>query len=351
MFELSIFLGSFILTYFGVRWFRAWTLKRGVLDHPNERSSHTVATPRGGGLVLALVILAAYIVGAQLLAFGISWGFLAGALIIVAISWLDDVYSVSFVWRILAHSMAAALLIYDAGWLSAIVLIDAADPVAVGQYGIVPTFLWVIWLVNSYNFMDGIDGIAGTQAVTAGTGWLLFGLITGSPVAYLLGGTVLFAALAFLLHNWPPARIFMGDAGSAFLGFVFASIPILVRDPRAPDTGIPALLAILLVWLFVFDSVFTFLRRLINGEKVWQAHRQHLYQRLVISGYSHLRTTLIYGTISLSIVMIATLTVDRPAQIPAYWSFAAATSGSAVLLLLCWKRGCLFGKTETNANA
>lgn len=300
---------------------------------------------------MAVVILAAYVVGSAVLSFGISWGFLVGAIIVVAISWLDDVYSVSFVWRFLAHALAASLLIYDAGWLSAIVLFDAANPIAIGRFGIIPTFLWVIWLVNAYNFMDGIDGIAGTQAVTAGTGWLLVGIIAGSPIAYVLGGSVLFAAFAFLLHNWPPARIFMGDAGSAFLGFVFSAVPLLIHDTSVPDAGIPALLAILFVWLFVFDSVFTFLRRLINGEKVWQAHRQHLYQRLVISGYSHLRTTLIYGAISISIVMFATLSVDRPAQIPAYWSLFVAAVGSAVLLLLCWKRGCLFGKTVTNASA
>ncbi len=347
--ELTIFFGCFLVTYFGVRWFRTWTLRRGVLDHPNERSSHTAPTPRGGGLVVALVILAGYVLASRLAEFDISWGFLVGSLIVVAISWVDDIYSVSFVWRLLAHSAAAACLMVDLGPFSTIATVVQTTPLSLGLIGIPLTFFWIIWLINAYNFMDGIDGIAGIQAVAAAMGWLLAGLATSSSPTFVLGGAVLFAALAFLLHNWSPARIFMGDAGSAFLGFAFASLPLIFRGSIAADNGIAPTIGILIVWMFVFDSVFTFFRRLINGEKVWQAHRQHLYQRLVISGYSHQRTTLIYGSFAIVIAVLAGLSAGENPRVPLYVSAAAATASSIALLGICHARKCLFSKGSSNA--
>jgi len=347
--ELTLFFGCFLVTYFGVRAFRAWTLRRGVLDHPNERSSHTDPTPRGGGLVVAVVVLAAYVIAAGLVGFEISWGFLAGSLIVVAISWLDDIYSVSFIWRLLAHSVAAICLLLDLGYLSTIVMYDTTTPLSIGIIGAVVSFVWIIWLINAYNFMDGIDGIAGTQAVAAAIGWLLAGLANGSPATMVLGGSVLFAALAFLLHNWSPARIFMGDAGSAFLGFTFASLPFIFRGSLTSDSGISATIGVLFVWMFVFDSVVTLIRRILNGEKIWTAHRQHLYQRLVISGYSHQKTTLIYGTFSLPIAILAGLSAGEDTRVPIYVPIIAAVGCSIVLLVICQSRKCLFGGTEQNA--
>ena len=348
MLELTIFFGSFLVTYFGVRWFRAWTLRRGVLDHPNERSSHTAPTPRGGGLVVAVVILMAYVLGSWLLDFEISVGFLAGSLVVVAVSWLDDVYSISFVWRLLVQSAAAACVMLDLGHLSTVATTGSAAPLDLGMFGVPITFLWIIWLVNAYNFMDGIDGIAGIQAVAAASGWLLAGLASGSSAVFILSGTVLLAALAFLLHNWSPARIFMGDAGSAFLGFTFASMPLMFRSSTATDNGTAAFIGILVVWMFIFDSVFTIIRRLINGEKVWQAHRQHLYQRLVISGYSHQRTTLIYGVFSLAIAISAGLSAGENPRIPTYIALVLAAAASIALLGICHARKGLFGGGNSN---
>lgn len=348
MLELTIFFGSFLVTYFGVRWFRAWTLRRGVLDHPNERSSHTSPTPRGGGLVVAVVILIAYILGSRLLEFEISAGFLIGSIIIVAVSWLDDVYSISFVWRLLAHSAAAASVILDLGHLSMVATTGSAAPFGLGLFGVPITFLWIIWLVNAYNFMDGIDGIAGAQAVAAASGWLLAGLAAGSSAVIVVSGSVLLAALAFLLHNWSPARIFMGDAGSAFLGFTFATIPLMFRNSTATDNGIAAFIGVLVVWMFIFDSVLTIIRRLLNGERVWQAHRQHLYQRLVISGYSHQRTTLIYGVFAFVIAISAGLSAGETPRIHPYIAMALAGASSIALLSICHSRKCLLRGGKAN---
>ncbi len=331
------------MTYFGVARFRSWTLKRGVLDHPNERSSHDTPTPRGGGLVLAIVVMAAYIIGSYLLGYDISVGFAVGALLIVLISWLDDVYTISFAWRLLVHSAAAVLVIYSCDYVTSIPTPFSSQPIEFGWFGAVITFGWIVWLVNAYNFMDGIDGIAGIKATAAAIGWILLNAASDVPSVYILSGTVLFASLAFLLHNWPPARIFMGDAGSAFLGFVFASLPLIAGRNDANRSGILLLAAISFVWLFVFDSAFTLIRRAMLRHKVWHAHREHLYQRLVRSGMSHRSTTLLYGVISMAVAVSTSLLINsgNPRSVAIISMLLAASA--AVVVVVCWRRNCLFG--------
>jgi UDP-N-acetylmuramyl pentapeptide phosphotransferase/UDP-N-acetylglucosamine-1-phosphate transferase len=144
--------------------------------------------------------------------------------------------------------------------------------------------------------MDGIDGIAALQAVVAGTLWLIAGLAVTAPQTAFLGGVTAAASLGFLALNWQPAKIFMGDVGSAFLGFVFATLPIAAVRESEGSAGWGFFgVAVLFVGMFVFDSVLTFFRRLVRGEKVWLAHREHLYQRLVISGRSHATATILFG--------------------------------------------------------
>ncbi len=321
-------------------------MKRGVIDLPNERSSHSFPTPRGGGLVIAAVVLVAYLGSSYLLSYDVSWGFVAGAFLIVIVSWLDDVYSISFVWRLLVHSIAAALLIYSDGYISIFSVPNGGTAFDIGGYGAVLTFCWIVWLINAYNFMDGIDGIAGVQAVSAGIGWLVIGFSFGFPAIYILGGAVTFASLAFLLHNWPPARIFMGDAGSAFLGFVFAAVPLLAKTGNRSDSGRFFVVAVLFVWVFVFDSVFTFIRRAIRGEKVWQAHRQHLYQRLIVSGYSHRRVTLLYAIISFAISAVAAAAFVYDSRILQYLTLILIAGSSVFLVSLTRKRWHLSEKSS-----
>ncbi|MGB5013014.1 MAG: glycosyltransferase family 4 protein, partial [Pyrinomonadaceae bacterium] len=283
---------------------------RGFLDHPNERSSHETPTPRGGGLVIAAVVLISYMSGSWFLDYSVSIGFITGAVLIVAISWLDDIYSLSFGWRLLVHLVAAAFVIVDVGTFdsASIPLIEA--PIYLGKVGIVISILWIIYLVNAYNFMDGIDGIAGVQAAAAGLGWLILGLLIGLPGAVIIGGVIIFASVGFLFHNWQPAKIFMGDAGSAFLGFTFGSMPFMFRQSENANSNILPFLALLFVWPFVFDSALTLFRRMLRGERVWTAHREHLYQTLVISGRSHKWVSTLYGIIALSIAVPAAFVIE-----------------------------------------
>ena len=154
--------------------------------------------------------------------------YLIGAALIAGISWLDDIRTLPSWVRLATHSLGAALAIAGCGAWDTVTL-PITGPVALGGLGTIVTFLWIVGLTNAYNFMDGIDGIAGSQAAVAGIGWALIGGSAGQPLILMLGLLVAATALGFLRHNWSPARIFMGDVGSTFLGYTFATLPLLAR--------------------------------------------------------------------------------------------------------------------------
>ncbi|HQZ83429.1 MAG TPA: glycosyltransferase family 4 protein [Pyrinomonadaceae bacterium] len=311
----------------GVFFVRRWTLGKGMLDIPNERSSHSEPTPRGGGIVIAVVSLTAYVLYSTLSHSAISFGFLAGAILIVAVSWIDDVRDLPPFVRIAAHTTAAALLLIDRG--SYPLFFGAQQTELSTTLEFIVSLLFIVWLVNAYNFMDGIDGIAGVQALAASAGWCFLGVISGEPAIAVLACVIFASALGFLLFNWHPAKIFMGDAGSAFLGFTFAGIGLLsMPDSGIRNIGLPV--ACLLVWPFLFDSFYTLTKRLLRREKIWHAHRGHIYQKLVRRGYSHAAASTCYGILAFSITVITvTMPTIGHSLIPAW--VAAAFVG--ILLL------------------
>ena len=162
------------------------------------------------------------------------------------------------------------------------------------------TILWLLTVINAFNFMDGIDGLAGVQGVVAGLAWWVCARYLGAPAAGSLGLVLAAGAMGFLTLNWPPAKIFMGDAGSTVLGFSFAVLPLLVWVEARPPSGFFSLMVVglLLVWPFWADGAFTILRRLRKRENIFKAHRSHLYQRLVIAGLTHRIVTLVYGILA-----------------------------------------------------
>jgi UDP-N-acetylmuramyl pentapeptide phosphotransferase/UDP-N-acetylglucosamine-1-phosphate transferase len=275
--------------------------QRRLLDVPNARSSHTRPTPRGGGLGVALTVVAGTLGWAawsgqfdrQLLAF------CACAAAISALGWFDDLLSLRASIRFVIQGVVAAAFLAVTG-----VFASAALPLVgtfpLGLLAPAIAFVWIVGLTNAFNFMDGIDGIAGSQALVAGVAWACAGMLLGQPQIAQVGALIAGASLGFLAHNWPPARIFMGDVGSTFLGFVLAALPFLSRE-RTPTLP---LFALLVTAPFVLDASFTFMRRLLRGEAVWQAHREHLYQRLVIGGWTHRRTTLLYAALALGTALL-----------------------------------------------
>jgi UDP-N-acetylmuramyl pentapeptide phosphotransferase/UDP-N-acetylglucosamine-1-phosphate transferase len=284
-------------------WLVGWAASLGVIDRPNERSSHTRATPRGGGLAIVGVASWAMIVAAILFpdARTSLAAVLVPALAIATISWLDDIRPLQNRVRFGVHLGAAA---------AAAALLGPVQSVNLGSLGRFDlgvaawplTLLWIVGMTNAFNFMDGIDGIAGITAAAAGGGLAAAaGLLRVEPMA-LVSLAFAAAAVGFLACNWPPARIFMGDVGSAFCGFMIAVLP-LAGGPEAAASLVP--IAAVTMWPFIFDTAYTLCRRLARRENVFRAHRSHLYQRLVITGWSHRAVSTLYGGLSAMAAVLA----------------------------------------------
>lgn len=303
MVEALIFLTISVVTYFGVGRYRDWSRGR-LLDVPNERSSHVEPTPRGAGLVIVLVCLFG-----GLIAYLLSGKFpyvimIAGGAGLGLVGWLDDLYSLPKTLKFSAHVMAAIFLIVNLGFFD--YFIFGPYIVFLWLFGVLLTLLWVVGVINSFNLMDGIDGIAGTQAFVASLAWAAFGLVTQSSTVITLSLLVAGSSFAFLFYNWHPARVFSGDIGSTFLGFVFAALPVIAVYESRGDRGFILLFAASVIWPFIVDTSFTFVRRVFTvGLRVFEPHRTHVYQLAVASGRSHDRVALGYALLSLLLSVMA----------------------------------------------
>ncbi len=287
----------------GLLFLLAWSVTRWMVHHtafldiPNERSSHEQPTPRGGGLAIVL----AFLLGLLMIA-GIGdrvqlsqvyfIGFLLAAYSIALLSFLDDLHNYRFQVKLLLHCVAIIAVM-----LSGVVLDQLALPwlglTELGLAGYALTFLWLLGLTNAYNFMDGIDGLAASTAIIVSAFFAIITFWQGSSFVYLASYTILAGSAGFLLWNRPPAKIFMGDIGSTFLGFTLGCMAIIAARYDASHTSF--LVMPLLLLHFIFDTMFTMARRILNGEHPAQAHRTHIYQLLVQSGHSHGRVTLWYA--------------------------------------------------------
>lgn len=296
--------GSFVLSWAAVYYLTAYLQRRQVVDIPNVRSSHQTPTPRGGGLVIVAITLLGW------LPYGFvrsseRWPTLlacaGGALLIATVSWLDDVRSLSNRVRFAAHSAAAVLVILGVGFWTTISL-PALGPIRLDWFGTLFTFFWIAGLTNAYNFMDGIDGIAAGQAAVAGFMWTVLGWLGTDHLTCSLGVLIAGSSLGFLAHNWSPARIFLGDVGSAYLGYLFAAMPLVFTSSLTIGAGDSRSLmnAVLILWPFLFDTAFTLVRRLRKGENIFAAHRSHLYQRLIAMGHSHRFVAGLYISLALA---------------------------------------------------
>lgn len=297
---------GFVLTFAGIKFFLGWLNKKEIFDIPNERSSHQNPTPVGGGIVIALVSLTLFSIYLIYSGEKFYWGYFFGALIIAFISWLDDLRSVPVLARFFCHSLAAVLAIYSFG-IDESLYIPLIGNYNFGKFIYLVWFLWIVWLINAYNFMDGIDGIAGIQALITSISWVVVANSLGNNSVGIFCLVLAASNLAFLFFNWQPAKIFMGDVGSAFLGYTFAVLPLfaLAGKKAGNNPGFLPFAGVLFVWLFFFDTVRTFFIRLIKRERFWQAHRKHIYQQFIIKGYAHRSVTILYGVITFLICLLS----------------------------------------------
>ena len=256
---------------------------RRMVDKPNERTLHAGAIPRGGGLII-VIVLCVGLIGVGLLSqrFQMFGGLLLVALFWAALSWWDDRHDLSPRVRLVIQVLLALSTVAAFGYVDQIQIGDN-HAVELGTLGAIITFFGIIWFANLYNFMDGMDGLAGAQSVIAAltTGfWFWYAGDFAMALVLLLAAA---ASYGFLLLNWHPARIFMGDVGSVTLGAFFATI-IVIGSNRY---NIPVISFVLLFGVFIVDATVTLIRRIIRGEKFWLPHRTHYYQRLAALGFAH----------------------------------------------------------------
>ena len=269
------------LSYFGTRALIPALRHGAVLDQPNERSLHAIPVPRGGGIAVAgtvLLVWGALLVGGvaapPLLVVILGAGFLA------AVSWRDDLAGLSPALRLASQAVAVGLALATLAAIGARTMSQGWLP---PWLGVLAAGLMWLWFINLFNFMDGIDGMAGSEAAAIAIGLAVFATFgAGRDLDLsLLAATIAGASIGFLVLNWAPARIFLGDVGSVPLGFLLGFLLLGV----AADGHWK--IALILPLYFLADATITLLRRLFRGERVWQPHRQHFYQRAVQSGLGH----------------------------------------------------------------
>ncbi|MBL4721625.1 MAG: glycosyltransferase family 4 protein [Alphaproteobacteria bacterium] len=277
--------------------------RRAIMDMPNDRSSHTVPTPRGGGAAVTVTILLVW--GWRAFHTNDVWvlAILAAALGLALVTWIDDLRSLSPLTRLGAQIVAVGIgisALLDGnfffqgllpGWLDVLVA-------AIG---------WV-WFVNLFNFMDGIDGISGVEAACVGGGAALVALLapTMAPPAPVFGLTIAAAALGFLIWNWHPAKVFLGDVGSVPIGFLLGWVLLGLAA-----AGLWAS-ALILPLYYLADATITLTRRVLRGEKPWHAHREHYYQRATQNGRSHAQVSAMILVANLALVALAVAALSWP---------------------------------------
>ncbi len=290
---------GFVCAVSAVSLVRRWALRRAFLSMPTRRGSHDVPTPLGGGVAIALVCLG--FAGLGVILGEARWSlpvaaYLAAGSMIAMMGYLDDRHNLSARARLTVQA-ACALAVVSSGAFLPVVELPALGVLTLGAVsGALLAFMWLVWMTNAFNFIDGIDAMSGTQAIVAASGWIVVFLSTGQD-ALLLALLLAAASLGFLIYNVTPSLIFMGDAGSTFLGFSFAALPLLAaashHNPRLLVVGV------LFVAPALFDATVTLLRRMFNHQNIFEGHRTHFYQRLTRLGYSHMRVSGTYGAISM----------------------------------------------------
>ena len=311
---------SFVVTFSFIFWLIKYSNIK-ILDHPNHRSLHTDSVHRTGGIGLISGILVAGIMVPAIL----PWTVWVGILILFLVSIMDDIFNLPIWSRLLVHCISAifvsiAILFDVHGWL--IVTIAA--------------FL-ILWMTNLYNFMDGSDGLAGGMALFGFGFYGLAALIGESEIFAMINFSISAAAIAFLCFNFYPARVFMGDTGSIPLGFLAAVLGIL-----GWTNGLwPAWFPLLVFSPFIVDASITLVKRGIRGKRIWQAHREHYYQKLVKGSFGHRTTALLWYALMFFVGTSALWAVQQEIIIQfgtgIVWSIVYL-----ILIIICeqyWKQG------------
>ena len=287
---------------------------KSIQDIPNERSLHDTPVPRIGGIGM----MAGVFTGWAVMVRDLSWWVVVPALLLVLVSLLDDVKGLPVKQRLLAHSVAAAILVVGSGLWAQNALLALL------------IFFFAVWMTNLYNFMDGSDGLAGGMAFF---GFTIFGFATlmhGDYVQAMMNFSVGAAAVGFLYYNFNPAKVFMGDAGSIGLGFLVAALGVLGWQNNVWPLWFP----VLVFSPFIVDATVTLLKRGLRGAKVTEAHREHYYQRAIQMGVSHRDLALIEYGIMLAVGVSALFALGRSTELVVEICLVWAAIYAAIFLLI-----------------
>jgi len=282
--------------------------KQRLVDHPNERSSHTNPTPKGGGLalVVAFLVSGAVLAWAGVVEARAAVAVLGGTAGVSLLGWIDDHRYLPNRLRFVFHVLAG---VWAMAWLRGLpVLHLGGAELHVGVVGWILGVIAIVWAINLYNFMDGIDGLAAGEAASVGMAAAVLLWLVGAPGLGALSLLLAAAAAGFLVWNWHPARIFMGDVGSAAVGYAFGALAAASERAGA----VPAVIWLLLLGVFFGDATLTVARRLVRREPIFKAHRSHAYQRAPQAGLSHARVTTTALLLNGVLALLAAAALFRP---------------------------------------
>jgi UDP-N-acetylmuramyl pentapeptide phosphotransferase/UDP-N-acetylglucosamine-1-phosphate transferase len=287
-----------------------------LVDLPNRRSAHALPTARGGGAAIVITMAAGATAAAfrwPNMAVPIMLGTLAPALVIGFVGVIDDMQPLKASLRLFIHIAVAVVITWFLGPIRSFGIPGLQD-IELGSAAWPVTVLWIVGLTNAYNFMDGIDGMAGLGAVVGGLAIVALALVIWVPPIMVLGAFLAAAAGGFLVFNWQPARIFMGDVGSAFLGTFLAAVPLLFPSHLRSDVILPVAMAL---WPYIYDPFLSVFRRALSGHNPLEPHREFLFHRLVRSGVPHAWVTLLYGALAAigGLAGVAMVTPQIPLQL------------------------------------
>ena len=259
----------------------------GIMDIPNHRSLHNTPKPRTGGIAVLVSILLGFFLLQQYVD-SLILAVLPYALLVAGIAFVDDIISISALWRLLLQVIVAFVIALNGLVFDTVTLPGIEIPIP-SIIGLIVTVLFIVWMVNLYNFMDGMDGFSGGMAIIGFGTFAIMGFIKGDMSFGVVNLIVVAGALGFLVFNLPPSKIFLGDVGATLFG-MFVALFILWADTK---NIFPAWIGIIVFLPFILDSTVTLFKRILRGEKVWIAHCSHYYQRLVLSGLGHKKTLIL----------------------------------------------------------
>ncbi len=308
---IQLFLFVAVLTAVLIGVFKNLSIKNHWLDKPTDRGSHHQAIPHIGGVVMMLILILCVILLAanDYLAWNSASIWLLIIIVLGLVGFIDDIRDLSKRLRFVAQIVVAMIAVGYFGGINSLNIGFIDIELSLASYLI--GFVWVLGFINMYNFMDGINGIAGFQALIAGlifAVWLSYFQLTGESMLFLAVAAV---ACGFLYWNFSPPKVFMGDSGSTMLGGLFAVISLQLHN----QFNLSIIFPILLFAWFLSDTIYTFSKRLIRGERVWEAHRQHIYQQMAPNPSDHTKVTGIISLITLIIALVITVVVLKQTSI------------------------------------